>query len=452
MTIQKKSAGPLVTLLVALCSAAMFCSIASIAGVQAFGPVNIKNQHHRSAAFHRRRKESQISTPTALFMNLSSGAATSFLNEIKRRLNWRNTNAAASNGLYMDPLAKKIANVEISWEPEMAERLLELQREREVELAEQGKTLDRPLMVGVVGIPGSGKSTSCEILQSFLNTAVGAEEAIVMPMDGYHYSLKQLEEEFQNPVDAIYRRGAPDTFDPASLYKDLERIVNGNEAKVSIPGFDHARGDPEPNQHTFDRKKHKIVICEGIYVMHDGDGWDDIKQFLDYSIYIVADIDQCIGRLKERNKCIPGYSPEEIDIRCDAVDRVNAQLVERSRKYANEEVYSAASSVPSTECDIAFDEEDTAIEESSTEASSSTSTELDEPELVMTAGVTEEKEDEEIIASADEEGETVVVASDDETLEAQSVVSELDEESEMVTADATEAKEEPDQEKVSYYF
>lgn len=156
------------------------------------------------------------------------------------------------------------------------------------------------------------------------------DDAIVMPMDGYHHPVSVLES-FPNPVDAIYRRGAPDTFDPASLEKDLERIVHGDETTVSIPGFDHARGDPEPNQHTFDRSKHKIVICEGIYLMHDSDGWENIKDYMDFNVYIIADIDVCVNRLKERNKCIPGYShgkKEHMDGWIGALSSLNKTLLE----------------------------------------------------------------------------------------------------------------------------
>lgn len=190
-------------------------------------------------------------------------------------------------------------------------------------------------MVGVVGIPGSGKSTSSEILSSILSGS------IVMPMDGYHIPMAELEK-LPDATDAIYRRGAPDTFDPASLEKALERIVNSDEPQVSIPGFDHAKGDPEKDKHTFVRSEHSIVIAEGIYLMHQADGWENIKSFFDYIIYIKIDVDTCVARLKERNKCIPGYTPEEIEIRCEVVDRKNAETVEKSRIYATEEVVSGA--------------------------------------------------------------------------------------------------------------
>jgi len=112
---------------------------------------------------------------------------------------------------------------------------------------------------------------------------------------------------------------------------------------VSVPGFDHAKGDPTEDQHTFVRAQHKIVICEGLYLLHDADGWENIEKFFDWNIFIDADVDQCIARLKERNKCIPGYTPEEISRRCDEVDRANCEIAQANAwKYASQIVWSGA--------------------------------------------------------------------------------------------------------------
>ena len=258
-----------------------------------------------------------------------SKAKTSLATSLRKAVKWTRAAAKRSASIYMDPAARKVGKVlTVSWEPEAAKIIKQKQKEHQ-------KVNSRPFMVGVVGIPGSGKSTSCDILSAYL------DDSIVMPMDGYHLPMSVLEL-MQNSVEMIYRRGAPDTFDPSLLKKDLDRIVHGHEDIVCMPGFDHAKGDPEVDQHRFNRSSHQIVICEGIYLMHDDHGWEDIKSYFDWTIYIDADVDKCIARLKERNKCIPGYTPEEIEIRCDAVDRVNALTVERSRQYATQEVKSCA--------------------------------------------------------------------------------------------------------------
>ncbi len=245
--------------------------------------------------------------------------------------------AAVSASLYMNPFTTKIASeLVITWEPAVAELLDRLQKV---------SNPDRPFLVGIVGIPGSGKSTSSDVLATLLSSQDDdtTERAIVLPMDGFHLPLQTLAE-LPNAADAIYRRGAPDTFDPDALCQTLERIAYGTEQVVKLPGFDHAQGDPVPDQHVFDRTQHQIVIVEGIYLLHDDDGWEPVKSLLDWVIYIDADVDSCMERLKERNKCIPGYTPEEIEARCDIVDRSNAELSRDSaKKYANQIVQSRAS-------------------------------------------------------------------------------------------------------------
>jgi len=71
----------------------------------------------------------------------------------------------------------------------------------------------------LVGIPGSGKSTACNILNDLLK-AVGS---ILMPFNGYHYPMEDLQK-LPNAHDYIYRKGATDTFDTLRLKRDLWRI------------------------------------------------------------------------------------------------------------------------------------------------------------------------------------------------------------------------------------
>jgi len=201
-----------------------------------------------------------------------------------------------------------------------------------------GKNQHRPYMVALVGTPGSGKSVSSMILANILDN-MGLQTCI-MPHDGYHYPLSTLRL-WPDPHDAIYRRGAPDTFDPEALHRDLIRIRDGDEDIIAVPGFDHAKGDPEPDRHIFDRANHKVVLCEGLYLLHDQDGWDKIPGLFDFSIFINSDIDQCMERVSIRNQCIPGYTPEEIKIRVERVDRPNARTVMACRDRAHMVVESA---------------------------------------------------------------------------------------------------------------
>mmetsp|Transcript_13961 Transcript_13961/g.30533 ORF Transcript_13961/g.30533 Transcript_13961/m.30533 type:complete len:751 (+) Transcript_13961:469-2721(+) len=230
-----------------------------------------------------------------------------------------------------------------------------------------------PFMVALVGIPGSGKSVSSFLLASLLEDR--GFPCMVCPHDGYHYPLDYLRT-FPEADDFIYRRGAPDTFDPRALLRDLDRIRGAtraipttgmtdtplpedtyhppgapeqspsaeqeDEVIIKLPAFDHATADPEPDTHVFDRNTHKVVLCEGLYLLHDDHGWEDVASRFDFKIYMNSDIDACIERVKIRNLCIPGYTPEELQLRCELVDRVNAMTVAQSKARADISVDSMA--------------------------------------------------------------------------------------------------------------
>ncbi|GKZ01288.1 putative kinase [Mayamaea pseudoterrestris] len=213
-----------------------------------------------------------------------------------------------------------------TWEPMVAETI----RQKMDHII----NAERPYMLGLIGIPGSGKTISAMVLANILEQTYNIQ-CFIAPHDGYHYPLQHLRVAHSDADDIIYRRGAPETLDAEALARDLRRIRNGDEAIISLPGFDHAKGDPEPDQHVFDRSRHKVVLCEGLYLLHDRDGWQDVESFFDWKIFIDADIDECMQRLAVRNQCIPGYSPEEILIRVEKVDRVNALTVVESKDRAD---------------------------------------------------------------------------------------------------------------------
>jgi uridine kinase len=78
-----------------------------------------------------------------------------------------------------------------------------------------------------------------------------------------------------------------------------------------------------------------VFLSGSQYLLHDSEGWEDIASLFDMKLFIESDVDACVERLKIRNLCIPGYTPEEIRVRCEVVDRTNAMTVMKSRYRAD---------------------------------------------------------------------------------------------------------------------
>ena len=142
---------------------------------------------------------------------------------------------------------------------------------------------DGRLIVGIAGVPASGKSTLAQLVTNRVNTAVhalpgpsqnaaaaanalaaGVQDAIpaepvavYVGLDGWHLTRAQLDA-FPDPKLAHDRRGAHWTFDgdgyvafvralrrplhASTFAPDLE--VAAREQRVYAPSFDHAKKDP----------------------------------------------------------------------------------------------------------------------------------------------------------------------------------------------------------------
>lgn len=225
--------------------------------------------------------------------------------------------------------------IQLTWEPEAAAAI---SKKFHDQFGESPPV--RPFLVALVAPPGAGKTTSAPIVSSFLDgthpdlresgssssAASAYLQNIVLPMDGYHYPLATLRS-MAHPHELIYRRGAPETFDTQALRHDLAQIQNPDVPRVLVPGFDHARGDPEPDVYCVDKSRHVVVIFEGLYFCHNEGSWTGIPDCFDFMIYIDVDMEVCLRRVKSRNQDIPGYTRDEMLRRCDDVDRRNAQLV-----------------------------------------------------------------------------------------------------------------------------
>ena len=154
----------------------------------------------------------------------------------------------------------------------------------------------QPHWIAIAGGPGSGKSTVSAAISERLNQ-YRKDCCVVVPMDGYHYSQKDLTE-LHGP-EAMKRRGAPFSFDAERMLKDLREAKEKGEAELPI--YDRSISDPVEGGVLL-KKNHLIVLVEGNYVLHEKDPrWAHLGELWDEKWFIKAPTpekqrDRLIGR------------------------------------------------------------------------------------------------------------------------------------------------------------
>jgi pantothenate kinase len=195
--------------------------------------------------------------------------------------------------------------------------------------------LDKPerTLIGLTGGPGSGKSTLADHLMSHFSDQLNAQ-VVCLSMDGFHLSKAQLQA-LPNAEKALARRGAPWTFDSAAFVERVEKIKRSHRKEsVLWPSFDHSLGDPIEGDLTIN-KGANVVLVEGLYLLHQQDGWQASKDLFDEHWFLDIPLDIAIERLAQRHMKVWGFSHEQAMQRINQSDRLNAELVARYRNQAD---------------------------------------------------------------------------------------------------------------------
>jgi pantothenate kinase len=190
--------------------------------------------------------------------------------------------------------------------------------ERAAELAIGGRT-----MLGLVGCPGSGKST--------LSAAIIAHVAssVVVPMDGFHMLNVDLDR-----LGRRNRKGAPDTFDVNGYVTLLDRVRRQHNTQVvTAPRYDRAASAPVPDAITVEPAV-ALVITEGNYLLLDYEPWSAVGPLLDEVWFVDVDESLRVPRLIARHIEF-GKTPDEAVEWVMRSDEANAVLVAATRSRAD---------------------------------------------------------------------------------------------------------------------
>jgi uridine kinase len=178
----------------------------------------------------------------------------------------------------------------------------------------------RPIVIGVAGGTGSGKTTIAnEILRR-----VGAEHVACIPHDAYYRELGHLPREERARVNFDH----PNALETELLIEHLWALRQGQAVEIPIYDFtthmrtkETRRVEPAP-----------VILVEGILVFVE----PELRELLDVKLYVDTDADVRFIRRLQRDVHERGRSVESV---CEqyltTVRPMHLEFVEPSKRYAD---------------------------------------------------------------------------------------------------------------------
>ncbi len=178
----------------------------------------------------------------------------------------------------------------------------------------------RPVVLGVAGGSGSGKSTVVREVTRIL----GSEVVSVLRHDAYYRDQSHLE--FEERVEVNYDH--PDSLETELLIRHVEALLQ-SEA-VDVPTYDfttHTRGTGT------DRVvPHPVLIIDGILILAD----KELRELMDLKVFVDTDADVRLMRRTRRDMRKRGRSAESVMAQFEATVRpMHQEFVEPSKRHAD---------------------------------------------------------------------------------------------------------------------
>lgn len=180
--------------------------------------------------------------------------------------------------------------------------------------------MSKPILIGIAGGTGSGKSTVAKEVYRCL-----PEDSIaVIEQDSYYKDQSNLS--FKERIKTNYDH--PDAFDTKLLLEHLNMLQNGKAIDKPIYDFENHNRKKE----TIRVEPKNIIIVEGILILAE----PELRDKFNIKIFVDTDADVRIIRriqrdIKERGRTIDSVIEQYINV----VRPMHLQFVEPTKRYAD---------------------------------------------------------------------------------------------------------------------
>jgi uridine kinase len=179
---------------------------------------------------------------------------------------------------------------------------------------------NRPILLGVAGGSGSGKTTVVRRLVE----AIGPGAVVVLHHDSYYRDTGHLPREERVRINYDH----PDALETDLLVEHLGRLLEGHA--VGMPVYDFA--EHVRRAETVRVEPRPVIILDGILIL-----WDArLRELMDVKLFVDADADVRLDRRLRRDMAERGRSAESVLTQYMATVRpMHLEFVEPSKRYAD---------------------------------------------------------------------------------------------------------------------
>ncbi|GEA94146.1 uridine kinase [Weissella viridescens] len=178
----------------------------------------------------------------------------------------------------------------------------------------------KPVIIGVTGGSGSGKTT---VSEEIFNRLAG-ESMVMLPQDAYYNDQSDMDMEARKAVNYDH----PDAFDTALLIKQLKQLIGGET--IERPTYNYAEYNRSPETITI--APADIIIVEGILLFNN----PELRDLLDIKIYVDTDDDIRFIRRMQRDVNERGRTIESVVNQYLATAKpMYHQFIEPTKRYAD---------------------------------------------------------------------------------------------------------------------
>ena len=176
-----------------------------------------------------------------------------------------------------------------------------------------------PIIIGIAGGTGSGKSTFTNRLKSIFR-----DQVTVLYYDNYYRAHDDIPFEERQKINYDH----PDAFETDLLLEHLKELKEGKT--IQCPVYDYTKHNRSDK--VVEVKPSKIILLEGILVLSD----TRLRDMMDYKIFVEADADERILRrvlrdVKERGRDIENIVNQYLS----TVKPMHYLYVEPTKMYAD---------------------------------------------------------------------------------------------------------------------